>query len=271
MLRAQGCLAMADASSDTDVEDEEHRQLPDVSACLPGYAYEEAFMRRQRAFALQGGRHQLRVLQRFVELDGTAGTVWPVTEVFMREYDSLVERGLWDACGKGVLELGSGTGVLAMFLAYHEARAVVATDVGEGLELLRVNISLEDNMSVLGKQRDVVQSALLRWDENSTPDLAGISDACTAAGFELDTVVIFDALYDQDALEPLSDIVRKISSHFATIRSLVIGYQDRQPEVEARGLQMVQESFLAEQSCQLRMTRLFDISPVHCVVMERMP
>ena len=255
------------SESDNESEEDSQPQRVDVTACIPGYAYEDAFMRRERTFALQGGRQQLRVLQRFMELDGTAGTVWPVTEVFIREYDSLAH--LWDARGKGVLELGSGTGLLAMFLAYHQARGVVATDVGEGFDLLQANLALEGNVAVLGEQSHVLRSALLRWDGNALQDLAGIRETCAAGGFDIDTVVLFDALYNQDALEPLSKVIRKTVGLFDTVRSLVVGYHDRQPEVEARGLQMVQNSFLTEPSHKLRITRLFDIEPVHALVIER--
>ena len=121
-VQAQG-TSQAHLESDGEVEDELDAR-PDLTACLPGYSYEDVFMRRERTFPVQEGGPQLHVLQRFMELDGTAGTVWPVTEVFMREYRSLLDRGLWDVRDKGVLELGSGTGVLAMFLAYHHATRI---------------------------------------------------------------------------------------------------------------------------------------------------
>lgn len=260
---AQDRTSQAESGSDKETEEP---PCPDISACLPGFSYEDAFMRRERAFALHG-HEQLRVLQRFMELDGTAGTVWPVTEVFMREYQSLADRALWNASGKGVLELGSGTGVLAMFLAAHHATGVVATDVGDGLELLRTNLMLRENMAALGESHDVLHSAQLRWDEHAVEDLATIRDLCATARLELDTLVVFDALYNQDALELLSEVIRKVCGRFGTLRSLLVGYQDRQPEVEARGLQMIQESFAG--SSELHVRHLFDIAPVHAVILEK--
>jgi len=258
-----------DRTSQTESGSDQEAEEPpraDISACLPGFSYEDAFMCRERAFALHG-QEQLRVLQRFMELDGTAGTVWPVTEVFMREYQSLTDRALWNASGKSVLELGSGTGVLAMFLAAHHATGVVATDVGDGLDLLRTNFMLRENVAALGESHDVLHSAQLRWDEQAVEDLAMIRDICFTARLELDTLVVFDALYNQDALEPLSEVIKKVCIHFETLRSLLVGYQDRQPEVEARGLQMLQESFAG--ISELRVRRLFDIAPVHAVILEK--
>ena len=94
-----------------------------------------------------------------------------------------------------------------------------------------------------------------------------IRDICFTARLELDTLVVFDALYNQDALEPLSEVIKQVCIHFETLRSLLVGYQDRQPEVEARGLQMLQESFAG--ISELRVRRLFDIAPVHAVILEK--
>ena len=150
-----------------------------------------------------------------------------------------------------------------------KAKGVVATDVGEGLDLLRRNLSRQENVAALGSRHSALRSAQLRWDEGAAEDLALIRSDCDSEdGFHLDTVIVFDALYNQDALGSLCEVIRRISDLFGSVRALVVGYQDRQPEVEARGLHMVQEGFLAGESGRVR--RLFDLAPVHAIIIEKM-
>lgn len=137
------------------------RRAPDVAdACR--HAYGEDGPTRVPLTELQGVLGAWQWHRRGVEVPELGDTVFPDYGVFSptrSEYVGLVDRAASDAVhGRCVLEIGTGTGVLAAVLAKHGAQ-VTATDVSP-----RAVVCARANLDRLGYDAEVVEADLWTGD-----------------------------------------------------------------------------------------------------------
>lgn len=142
------------------------RRAPDVrEACRHAYGPHGA-PRRVAFTELQGVLGAWQWHQRGVYIDELGDRVYPDYGVFSptrREYIDLVDRLAGEVDGRDVLDIGTGTGVLAAVLARHGAR-VTATDVSE-----RAVACARHNLDRLECAAEVVPADL--WPENYRGDV----------------------------------------------------------------------------------------------------
>lgn len=141
------------------------RRAPDVQdACL--HAFGPDGPRRVSFTELQGVLGAWQWHQRGVFVDELGDRVHPDYGVFSptrSEYIGLVDGLAAELPGRDVLEIGTGTGVLAAVLARHGAR-VTATDVSQ-----RAVTCARANLARLGCDVDVVQADL--WPDGHRADV----------------------------------------------------------------------------------------------------
>lgn len=162
------------------------------------YAPADDSPRRLSRRRIECGPHTLQILQ--CAGRGLGSTVWNAGLVFAQIVlgDSSgatcpfrFPPGFW--CGKRVLELGCGTGVVSVALKKAGAAEVLATDYSPDLLELAALNAAENGVSV--------RTAELDW---RSPERA-----CTGGPF--DVLVAADVIYAESAFEPLIDTVLFLS------------------------------------------------------------
>ncbi|RYP01654.1 hypothetical protein DL766_004135 [Monosporascus sp. MC13-8B] len=128
----------------------------------------------------------------------------------------LTETGKELVKGKGILELGAGTGLLSILCAKHlEARHVTATDGDKGVvEALKKNIVLNG----LGSNQHVV-ARTLNWGDDL--EATWVEQDCKARPY--DVVIGADITYDKVAIKALVMTIHQLFELRPGLRVLIGG------------------------------------------------
>jgi len=139
---------------------------------------------------------------------GIGGKVWDATFATIRwlaessDGDGRDRLGDW-VTGKNLLELGSGTGALALALGTLSPLSVTMTDLPEVVPLLEMNLALNRAVGPLQSASALrgckFHCAPLRWGDGE--DIQRF----LAAGTVPDTLLLSDTVYDPRFYEPLVD------------------------------------------------------------------
>lgn len=128
--------------------------------------------------------------------------------------------------GKGVLELGAGTGYISLLCAkYLFPRQVIASDGSDDV----VN-SLPDNFFVNGMQDSGVISAMdLKWGY----PLLGTEEAAWNGGKPIDVVLGADVTYDESIIPPLASVIGDLFTLHPSVQVLIAATDRNRKTFEA--------------------------------------
>ncbi|KAJ3361628.1 hypothetical protein GGF32_007096 [Allomyces javanicus] len=173
-------------------------------------------------YSLHVGAHSLQIAE-LTDTHHHGTTVWPAGETLCFYFRDLAAKSTNGLAGKRVLELGSGTGILAVYLALLGA-AVVATDqdVPIILDNLRANVDRNRPSALTGigaTSYDIIVAAH-NWGTTPSPALdrlarlpasswASDNDLSTADSQPMpwDYIIAADCIY---TLEPLPLLLQSI-------------------------------------------------------------
>ncbi|KNE56010.1 hypothetical protein AMAG_01854 [Allomyces macrogynus ATCC 38327] len=175
-------------------------------------------------YSLHVGAHSLQIAE-LTDTHHHGTTVWPAGETLCFYFRDLAAKSINGLAGKRVLELGSGTGILAIYLALLGA-AVVATDqdVPVILDNLRANVDRNRPSALTGTgatSYDIIIAAH-NWGTTPGPALdrlarlpasswaSGIDNDLSTAGLQSmpwDYIIAADCIY---TLEPLPLLLQSI-------------------------------------------------------------
>merc|ERR1711957_1105960 len=133
---------------------------------------------------------------------GVAGKVWDgaiATIQWLQEHsEERVERWIR---GKHILELGSGTGVLALMLGAWAPASVTMTDLPEAVPLMELNVAITREVGPLGLTNSdcPFNCTALTWGE------ADHARTLLSTGYLPDVLVLVDVVYDPSIYQPLVD------------------------------------------------------------------
>ena len=156
----------------------------------------------------------LQILQERSSGSATGWLVWPVAQSLCK---FLVEHSD-HICGKSVLEVGAGTGLVGLTCASLGSELVVITDMADSLPICRSNVST--NISLIPASCKVYVEELLWGCKPHLEALLGMHGA-------FDVIVASDVVYHQSE-EVLGGLAESILAASNRNTVVLIAYEDRE-------------------------------------------
>ncbi|XP_032404113.1 protein N-lysine methyltransferase METTL21D isoform X2 [Xiphophorus hellerii] len=134
-------------------------------------------------------------------------------------------------CGRTVVELGAGTGVVGLMAATLGAHVIV-TDLEDLQSLLNVNI--QENQTLI--QSGSISAKVLKWGED-------VSELLPPPHY----IIMADCIYYEQSIGPLVETLKQLSG---SETSIICCYEQRtegvNPEVENKFFELLQRNFIYE-------------------------
>ncbi|ORZ40194.1 putative methyltransferase-domain-containing protein [Catenaria anguillulae PL171] len=181
---------------------------------LPQVAMDSAHHHAQQLYQLSVGTFTLDLTE-YTATDHHGTTVWPAGETLCHYFHTQI--GPAKLKGKHILELGSGTGILAILLAKLGA-SVTATDMDAPIILDNIRANASRN-----GVRDLIQIEPHNWGCLPAPTID--PHLC---GHEWDYVIAADCVYTLEPLPLLLDSIQRLAGFKTTV---LIAMERRDPYV----------------------------------------
>ncbi|KAM4723787.1 protein N-lysine methyltransferase METTL21D [Anableps anableps] len=157
-------------------------------------------------------------------------------------------------CGRTVVELGAGTGVVGLMAATLGAQVIV-TDLEDLQSLLNVNI--RENQSLI--QSGSISAKVLKWGED-------VSEFLPSPRY----ILMADCIYYEQSIGPLVETLKQLSGPET---SIICCYEQRtegvNPEVEMKFFELLQRSFSCEKIPSEKQDPEFSSSDIHILHIRR--
>lgn len=180
-----------------DTEDE--KNITSRELVVWSYTRIPPFSRPYRDLPLRGQTVRIRQICSGHEGHSLGTVCWDSAYVLCRYLEDQVCDTYFE--NKTVVELGSGTGLLGIFVALCGAKQVVLTDMEDQLPLIRENCQLNLPLS------ENVQAVELVWGENVDSFLGGFGAT------PIDCIVCSDVVYNHYGLRALFNTLVRLSEH----------------------------------------------------------
>lgn len=162
---------------------------------------------------------EIEILDKLLEIsqieEGDTGVVVWDAALVLAKYLELRKE---DICGKKIIELGSGTGVVGLAAATLGADVIVS-DLEDNLQLMKQNIS--SNQEIISGD---IKAEVLVWGDH-------LKIKKLTASEDFDFVLAADCVYYEQALDDLVDTIRQL----CTVNTQVlISYEERDSDVKVK-------------------------------------
>ncbi|MED6278149.1 hypothetical protein CHARACLAT_020769 [Characodon lateralis] len=167
-------------------------------------------------------------------------------------YDPSAGANVW--CGRTVVELGAGTGVVGLMAATLGAQVMV-TDLEDLQSLLDANI--QENKSLI--KSGSISAKVLKWGED-------VSELLPPPHY----ILMADCIYYEQSIGPLVETLKQLSGPET---SIICCYEQRtegiNPEVEGKFFELLQQNFRCEKIPSDKQDPEFSSPDIHILHIRR--
>ncbi|XP_015231557.1 PREDICTED: protein-lysine methyltransferase METTL21D [Cyprinodon variegatus] len=167
-------------------------------------------------------------------------------------YEPSTGVNMW--CGRTVVELGAGTGVVGLMAATLGAQVIV-TDLEDLQTLLSANI--QENQPLI--KSGSISAKVLKWGED-------VSELLPHPHY----ILMADCIYYEQSISPLVETLKQLSGPET---SIICCYEQRtegvNPEVERRFFELLQQDFTCEKIPSDKQDPEFSSPDIHILHIQR--
>jgi predicted nicotinamide N-methyase len=147
---------------------------------------------------------------------GYAGEVWDSALVLCYSASLLSFQKVFPFKNKTILEIGSGTGVVGIYLSTLYPKKIILTDKLSSLDLIKINI--DENRNLIPKETDIIVEEFNWEDMNKLIELKDKNN--------FDYIICSDVIYDKNQYNNIQRIFSSLSKINETIIIISFNYRE---------------------------------------------